>query len=85
MINNQTFTDRLTYDLMGYITLWEYNIWPYQSSWKDFDLVRHLDWQEGKFCQSEQIFVSPNNYTPHNEVVGGYADFTMSVRLSVHL
>ena len=25
----------------------------YQSSWKDFDLVRHSDWQEGKFCQSE--------------------------------
>jgi hypothetical protein len=33
----------------------------YQSSWKDFDLVRHSDWQEGKFFQSEQIFVSPNN------------------------
>ena len=34
----------------------------YQSSSKDFDLVRHSDWQEGKFCQSEQIFVSPNNF-----------------------
>ena len=25
----------------------------------------------------------PNNYTPRNEVVGGYTGFTMSVRPSV--
>jgi hypothetical protein len=25
----------------------------FESSWKDFDLVRHSGWQEGKFCQSE--------------------------------